>query len=132
MSVKNVNGVKEIEASEDGKTVKIKEDPAQGIKIEATEKVNGKEVTKKYEGKDTDDLKKNHPAGYELYKKYGGGQAGGGVQLQGGVLQFQGGAASPPCRSCRRCRPFPGQPGLGVHPLPGAAATGRSRSRFAG
>ena len=38
MSVKNVNGVKEINASEDGKTVKIQDDPAQGIKIELTRK----------------------------------------------------------------------------------------------
>ena len=51
MSVKNVNGVKEINASEDGKTVKIQDDPAQGIKIEVTEKQNGKEVTKKYEAR---------------------------------------------------------------------------------
>jgi len=81
MSVKNVNGVKEITATEDGKTVKIVDDPAQGIKIEATEKQNGKEVTKKYEAKNVEELKKKQPAGYELYKKYGGEQGNGAVQL---------------------------------------------------
>ncbi len=81
MSVKNVNGVKEITATEDGKTVKIVDDPAQGIKIEATEKQNGKEVTKKYEAKNAEELKKKQPAGYELYKKYGGEQGNGAVQL---------------------------------------------------
>ena len=78
MSVKNVNGVKEITATEDGKTVKIQDDPAQGIKIELTEKQNGKEVTKKYEAKNVEELKKKQPAGYELYKKYGGEQPGNG------------------------------------------------------
>ena len=78
MSVKNVNGVKEITASEDGKTVKIQDDPAKGIKIELTEKQNGKEVTKKYEAKNVEELKKKQPAGYELYKKYGGEQPGNG------------------------------------------------------
>ena len=79
MSVKNINGVKEISASEDGKTVKIKDDPAQGIKIELTEKQNGKEVTKKYDAKNVEELKKKQPAGYELYKKYGDEQPGNGL-----------------------------------------------------
>ncbi len=83
MSVKNVNGVKEITATEDGKTVKIQDDPAKGIKVELTEKQNGKEVTKKYDAKNVDDLKKNQPAGYELYKKYGGEQPG------NAVMQFR-------------------------------------------
>ncbi len=82
MSVKNVNGVKEITASEDGKNVKIQDDPAKGIKIELTEKENGKEVTKKYEAKNVEDLKKNHPAGYELYKKYGEQPGNGIAQMQ--------------------------------------------------
>jgi hypothetical protein len=92
MSVRNVNGVKEIETSEDGKTVKIQDDPAQGIKIEITEKENGKETTKKYEAKNVDDLKKNHPAGYELFKKYGGEQQGNGIQLNMNLQALPGNA----------------------------------------
>jgi hypothetical protein len=87
LSVKNVNGVKEINAVDDGKTVKIVDDPAQGIKVELTEKQNGKEVTKKYEAKNVEELKKL-PAGYDLYKKYVEGQPGNGIVVRagGGIL----------------------------------------------
>ncbi len=120
MSVKNVNGVKEITTSEDGKTVKIQDDPAQGIKIELTEKQNGKEVTKKYEAKNVEELKKKQPAGYELYKKYGGEQGGNGVtfRIQAGVgnLQVPGGNAIPV---------VPLQPAVPLQALPGPAAMPR-------
>ena len=109
MSVKNVNGVKEINASEDGKTVKIQDDPAQGIKIELTEKQNGKEVTKKYEAKNVEELKKKQPAGYELYKKYGGEQPGNGAMQ----LRIQAGAGH--CRS--RAMPSPPCPAMPAIPL---------------
>jgi hypothetical protein len=83
LSVSNNNGVREIKATEGDKTVKIADDPTNGIKIECTDKVNGKEVTKKYEAKSADDLKKNQPEGYKLYKEYEGQQGNGGaVQLQ--------------------------------------------------
>jgi len=97
MSAKNVNGVKEINATEDGKTVKIQDDPARGIKIELTEKQNGNETTKKYEAKNVEELKKKLPAGYELYKKYVGDQAANGalqlpIQAGGGNLLVPGNA----------------------------------------
>ena len=100
MSVKNVNGVKETTVTEDGKTVKIQDDPAQGIKVELAEKQDGKEVTKKYEAKNVEDLKKHHPAGYELYKKYGSEQQGNGIlqlriQAGAGNLQIPGNAIAP-------------------------------------
>ena len=83
LSVTNNNGVREIKATEGDKSVKIEDDPAKGIKIESTEKVNGKEVTKKYEAKDVRELKKKQPEGYKIYKEYGEQQANGGaVQLQ--------------------------------------------------
>ncbi len=87
LSVKNVNGIKEINAVDDGKTVKILDDPAQGIKVELTQKENGKEVTKKYEAKNVEELKKL-PAGYDLYKKYVGEQGGNGIVVRaaGGIL----------------------------------------------
>ncbi|MEI8374967.1 MAG: hypothetical protein WCJ35_19255 [Planctomycetota bacterium] len=124
MSVKNVNGVKEITASEDGKTVKIQDDPAQGIKIELTEKQNGKEVTKKYDAKNVEELKKQ-PAGYELYKKYGGEQPGNGIlqfgiQAGAGNLQIQGNAF--PAIPLMPAMPLlPGQPMIPGPVGPGAA-----------
>ena len=68
--IKQVNGVKEIEAVENGRKVTIKEGPGIGIKMEVTEKKDGKETTKKYESKDADELAKKHPEAHALYKKY--------------------------------------------------------------
>jgi hypothetical protein len=87
VSVSTVNGVKEISTTEGVRSVKIKDDPANGISIDLTEEDNGKTTTKKYQAKDVDDLKKNHPAGYELFKKYGGVQQGNAAQMniQGGI-----------------------------------------------
>ena len=69
-SMKIVNGVKEINAEENGKKVKIIDDPQQGISIEATTKKDGKDVTEKYQAKDAKELEKKHPEGYKLYKEY--------------------------------------------------------------
>jgi hypothetical protein len=90
-SMKNVNGVKEIEAEENGKKVKIVDDPQNGIKIEATSKKDGKDVTEKYEAKDAKELEKKHPEGYKLYKEYAENQGGMGaiqVQVQPGGIQI--------------------------------------------
>ena len=86
LSVSNNNGVRQIKATDGDKTVKIDDDPANGIKIECTDKVNGKEVTKKYEAKNADELKKKEPEGYKLYKEYGEKQGNGGA----GLLTIQG------------------------------------------
>jgi hypothetical protein len=59
--VRNTNGVKQTEVEENGRKVELVEDPANGIKLQVTEKKDGKETTQKYAGKDVDDLKKNHP-----------------------------------------------------------------------
>jgi hypothetical protein len=112
MSVKNVNGVKEINVAEDGKTVKIVDDPAQGIKVEMTEKQNGKDVTKKYEAKNVEELKKKLPAGYEIYKKYGEQGGNGALQVQMGI-QIGGGNLPLPA--------LPPQPGQ-LLPNPAAPA----------
>ena len=89
LSVSNNNGVRQIKATDGDKAVKIEDDPANGIKIQCTDKVNGKEVTKKYEAKNADDLKKKEPEGYKLYKEYGERQGNGGaVQLQLGAAPF--------------------------------------------
>jgi hypothetical protein len=111
MSVKTVNGVRDIEAEENGKTVKIHDDPQQGIKIEATSKKDGKDVTEKYEAKDADELKKKHPEGYKLYEQYGKNQ-GGQVQIQVGVGNLQVGPAVPVPA------PAPAAPVPGAAPAP--------------
>lgn len=98
--VQIVNGVKQIEATEDGRKVKITDDPQKGIKIEVTEKRNGKEQTRTYEAKNADELKKKHPEGHELYQKYSQGQP---------AIQIQAVPA------------LPGLP-LPAMPLPGGAA----------
>jgi hypothetical protein len=88
ISIKNVNGVKEIDAEEGGRKVHIVDDP-QGIKMEVTEKnKEGKEETKKYEAKDANELKKKHPEAHKLYEKYATNN--GGIQIQAGPGQLQG------------------------------------------
>ncbi len=86
VSVKNINGVKEIDAEEGDRKVKVVDDPKSGIKMEVTTKKNGKEVTEKYEAKNEEELKKKHPEAYKIYKKYD--QAGGGMMFQ---MQIAGG-----------------------------------------
>ncbi|HOD82948.1 MAG: hypothetical protein BWX88_01885 [Planctomycetes bacterium ADurb.Bin126] len=96
MSVKNVNGVKEIEADEDGRTVKILDDPNKGICVEVTQKKDGKDETKKYEAKTAAELEKKHPEAHKLYKQYSGG-AGGAIQViaaAGGVVNLEAAAAA--------------------------------------
>jgi hypothetical protein len=66
----NINGVKTVEVEQGDRKVKIEEDPNNGIKVEVTEKQNGKDVTEKFEAKTVDDLKKNHPKAYAEYEKY--------------------------------------------------------------
>ena len=125
MSVKTVNGVKEINASEDGKTVKIQDDPAKGIKVELTEKENGKEVTKKYDAKNADELKKNHPSAYEIYKKYGAEQPANGV-LQG-VIQLQIGNVPIPGNGLPAVPLQPAAPLLGRPMVPATAPGGAAQ-----
>ena len=82
VSVRTVNGVKEIDAEENGQKVHIKDDPQNGITVKITEKnADGKEETKTYEAKNADDLKKKHPDAHKVYEKY---SKGGGIN----VIQF--------------------------------------------
>jgi hypothetical protein len=82
-TMKIINGVKEIEAEENGKKVKIVDDPQQGISIEATTKKDGKDVTEKYQAKDAKELEKKHPEGYKLYKEYAANQGPAGMGMFG-------------------------------------------------
>jgi len=82
VSVKNVNGVKEITVSENGRKISIKDDPKQGIQVEITETKGGRQVTRTVQAKDAEDLKKQDKEAYDLYKQYSQGNAGGAIQLQ--------------------------------------------------
>lgn len=104
ISMKNNNGVKEIEAEENNRKIKINDDPNQGIKIEITETKDGKETTRKVEAKDADDLKKKDADAFKDYEKYSKGN--GGIQING--LQIQGGALPIPIQP-GQIRPFPVQ-----------------------
>jgi hypothetical protein len=95
VSVKVVNGTKEIDAEEtqpDGqkRNVKIVSDPQSGIRMEVTTTKDGKPQTEKYAAKDAETLKKEHPEAHKLYEQYGGG--GPGIQIgNGGQIRIQGG-----------------------------------------
>jgi hypothetical protein len=79
VSIRTVNGVKEIDAEENGRKVHIDDDPQNGIKVKITEKnADGKEETKTYEAKNADDLKKKHPEAHKVYEKY---SKGGGINV---------------------------------------------------
>lgn len=92
VSVRTVNGVKDIDVDEGEEKIKIHDDPNQGISVEVTKKKDGKDVTEKYEAANEDELKKKHPKGHELYEKYAKNNAGGIFQVQiqaaGGGLPF--------------------------------------------
>lgn len=88
VTMHNLNGVKTIDAQDGNRKVKITDDPNNGIKMEVTETKDGKDETKKYEAKNADELKKNHPDAHKLFEEYskpGGGIQIGGIQLQPGI-----------------------------------------------
>jgi hypothetical protein len=90
ISVRNVNGVKDIDVDEKDKKIKIHDDPQQGITVEVTTKKDGKDVTEKFEGKNAEELKKKHPEAHKLYEEYSGNQ--GALQFR---IQIQPGGAIP-------------------------------------
>ncbi len=106
--VSNVNGVKDIEVHDGERSVKIHDDPAKGIKMEVTQKKDGKEVTEKFEAKDADDLKKNHPQAHKIYEEFSRGN--GGIQIR--AVPVPGGVPLP------RGVPIPGGAPM---PVPGGA-----------
>ncbi len=65
------NNRRETDIDENGKKMRIVEDPVNGIEVEVTETKNGKVAKQKYAAKDAADLKKNHPAAHEIYERYG-------------------------------------------------------------
>jgi hypothetical protein len=102
---KITNGVKEIEAEEDGRKVKIVDDPNNGIKMEITEKKDGKETTRKIEAKNADELKKKDAEAHKIYEEYS--KNAGRLQIRG--IQVQPRRAIPlQLRPLRRIRDLRG------------------------
>jgi hypothetical protein len=81
MSIKIVNGVKDIEVEEKDRKIKIHEEPTGKIEVEVTQKKDGKEKTSKYQAENADELKKKHPEAHKIYEQYGKGNAGGAIQM---------------------------------------------------
>jgi hypothetical protein len=69
------DGVKTITGDEDGKKVKIVEDPKKGIEGEYTETKDGKETTTKFAAPNADELKLKHPEAFKLYERFAKGRA---------------------------------------------------------
>ena len=112
IQTKNVNGVKTVEVDEGNRKIHINEDPNKGITVEITETNNGKETTDKFEAKNEDDLKKNHPKAHAEYEKYGKGNVAG-IQINQGGIRF--------------APPVPGLP-----PVPGVGRANNVRLEMAG
>jgi hypothetical protein len=68
-TIRNNNGQKEIEIQDGDKVTKVR-DVAGGIEAETTEKVNGKEATRKVEAKNLDDLKQKDADAARIYEQY--------------------------------------------------------------
>ncbi|MEC7566866.1 MAG: hypothetical protein VX738_14375 [Planctomycetota bacterium] len=92
IQMRNVNGVKDVEVTENGRKVKIHDDPNQGIKVEIIETKEGKPVTRTFQAKNADELKKKSAEAHALYEKYAKGGAG---NIQLGNLQIQGNVFPP-------------------------------------
>lgn len=121
IQVRNVNGIRDIEVTENNRKIKIHDDPNKGITVEVTQKKDGKPETKKYEAKNAEELKKNHPDAYKLYQQYAKG-AGGKIQI--GNLQIQGNGF-PPFKIPNIQNPF------GPNGLPQPNIPGNIRQRMA-
>ncbi len=105
VSIRDQNGVRDIEAVDKGRKVKIHDDPNNGIQVEITETKDGKEETKKYEAKNAEELKKNHPDAHQAYEEFG--------KRNGGQIKIFGGNG--------QAVPLPGLPGPGIPAgVPGA------------
>ena len=70
VNVRIVNGVKDVTVTEDGRKITIHEDPAGDIEVTVTEPKDGKEQTSRYNAKNAEELKKNHPEAHKLYEQY--------------------------------------------------------------
>jgi hypothetical protein len=68
------DGVKTINVDDNGKKIRIVDDPKKGIEGEYTETKDGKETTQKFAAKDADELKTKHPEAHKLYLQFAKGE----------------------------------------------------------
>jgi len=87
ITIRDLNGVRDIEVKEKDRSIKIHDDPNKGIQIQITETKDGKQVIKKYEAKNAEELKKKHPEAHKIYQQYAKGV---GAQIKFGNIQIQG------------------------------------------
>jgi hypothetical protein len=128
IKVQNVNGRRTIEINENGKKTEIVDDPTNGIEMQTTEKVDGKEKTEKITAKNLEELKKNHPEAAKVLEQFQGG-AGGAIQIQVHAGGMPGGvpiAIPMPARAM-----MPGFLPPGVQPQHVAEPIGDARKRLA-
>jgi hypothetical protein len=99
-SIRTINGLREIEVQNGDKITKVKDVAGGGIEAEVTEKVNGKETTRKIEAKDLDELKKKDADVAQVYETYN--RIGRGIQI-GAMPGAPGlpGAVPPPVPAAR-------------------------------
>ncbi len=69
-STRTINGQREIEVQDGDKITKVKDRAGGGIDAETTETVNGKQVTRKVEAKDLNDLKQKDADAAQIYERY--------------------------------------------------------------
>jgi len=103
MSVRTVNGEKEIDVTENGgRKVKITEGKA-GIVVTVTEKPEGdkKPQPKEYKAANAAELKKKHPEAHKLYEQYGKQQGVNIVMNLGGIAIGPAAARALPRRQPR-------------------------------
>jgi hypothetical protein len=93
VSISTSNGTKTIRVEEGGRKIQIVKNPNESINVKITEKKDGKEVTKKYEAKNLDELKKKSPDAYQVYEDYANdaGGAGNVIHLDGNLVIGNGG-----------------------------------------
>ena len=104
ISVKNVDGNKEIDVEEKDRKIKITESAEGKIKMSISTKVGDMETTKDYEAESAEDLEKQDAEAHKIYEKYS--KQGG---IGGGRIEFRALPAGP--RGIPRIRIAPAVPG---------------------
>ena len=123
LAVQINNGVRQIQVTENGKEIVIKDNNGKDISVTTTETVNGQKVTKSVAGKDEVELKKNHAEAYELFEKYTKGGNGIRINVEGnaignGIIIGQPGPGQP------RAPGLINRPRMMINPIKAAEALG--------
>jgi len=92
-----INNERTIQVERGDERIEIRDKSGKDIVVRQTRTVDGKPKTDEFKAADSDELKKNHPEAFKLYEQYaarngniqiGGGNLGGGIQIQVGPGQF--------------------------------------------